>query len=79
MNPIIEIYRKNRMNYCHVAEVETVYELQCIIDSIYDEFIEDFGLDTVIDFCTTLEIYCLTEGNEEEVYNFDIKQYLQDL
>lgn len=79
MNPILEILLKNRMNYCHVAEVETVYALQCIIDDIYNEFIKEYGLDTVIDFCTSLTVYSLIEENKEEIYNFDIKQYLQDL
>lgn len=79
MNNIIEQIYKNRTNYCHVLEVNDKYELITCIESLYDEFIIEYNLEEIIDFFNTMEIYCLDEDEEDEVYNFDINEYLKKL
>ena len=78
MNKILENIYKNRSNYCHALEVSNKYELISCIESLYDEFIIEYTLDELIDFFNTMSIYCLDE-EEEEVYNFDINNYLKEL
>jgi len=76
MNKILETIIKNRFNYCHVIEIECKYDLISTIDFIYDEFIRDYSHKEVLEFINTLEVYCLEDKHEEEVYNFDINNYL---
>lgn len=80
MNPIIElILEKREGHYVHALEVYDVYELESFLDSFYSEFIYEFNIETIIDFCATLSIYCLSDENENEVYNFNITNYLKNL
>ena len=80
MNKILEmIIEKRNGIYVHALEVSDVYELQSCIDSLYDELIEEYDLETFIDFITTLELYCTDEANEEEVYDFNITDYINSL
>lgn len=76
MNKILETIIKNRFNYCHVIEIECKYDLMSTIDNIYDEFIRDYSHKEVLEFINTLEVYCLEDDHENEVYNFDINNYL---
>ena len=83
-NRILEEVLKNRFNYCHVLEVDSLYELQSIIDNLYDGWINEgaYGIqyshNEVVDFLGSLEIYCLEEEEEEEVYEFNITNYLNE-
>ena len=76
MNRILEYIIKNRFNYCHVIEVEDKYDLISVIDNLYDEFISNYDHKTVLEFINSLEVYCLEDSEEEEVYSFDINNYL---
>ena len=81
MNPIIEKLIKNRPVYVHAIEVETVYELQSVVASIFDTFSrEGYEEKDIIDFILTLSIYYLGEDDneEEEVYDFDIQSYIEE-
>ena len=83
-NRILEEVLINRFNYCHVLEVNSLYELQSTIDSLYDGWINEgaYGIkyshSEVVKFLSTLEIYCLDEDEEEEVYSFNIQNYLNE-
>jgi hypothetical protein len=80
MNAILETILSARKGmYCHALEVNDVYELQSVIDALYDEFINDYDVKTLIDFITSLELYCLCETNEGEVYNFSVEEYINSL
>ena len=79
MNTILQDITKIRFNYCHVLEVQDVFELESIIDSLYDEFIEKYELEEIKNFINTMQIYCLDESEEEEVYNFNVNDYLNSL
>ena len=85
MNPIYqEILDARKGHYVHALEVSNVYELESILESLFDEYIDKYSIETVIDFCNTLSIYYFDEGNENEVdenevYNFDVTEFLQNL
>ena len=80
MNPILEtILESRKWHYVHALEVNDVYELESFLDNFYSEFILEFDIEIIIDFCTSLSIYCLEENNEEEVYDFNITNYLKSL
>lgn len=77
MNPIIEKLHTVIPHYCHALEVNDAMELESIIESIIENFTnEGFSAADIKDFCNTLSIYCLNDDNEEEVYNFNINEYI---
>lgn len=85
MNPIYqEILEARNGHYVHALEVSNVYELESILESLFNEYINEYDIETIIDFCTTLEIYYFDSENENEVdenevYNFDITEFLNNL
>jgi hypothetical protein len=80
MNPIIQEITENRGgNYCHALEVCDVYELENVCDVIYNDFADKYSIDKIIDFFNTIQLYCLEEANETEVYNFSFSEYLNTL
>ena len=82
MNRIIENIYKNRFNYCHVLEIDTLEDLKTSIDAIFEDLDSQpiygvtYSKDEIFEFINTLEIYCLDEDEEDSVYNFDINKYL---
>jgi len=80
MNAILKTILDNRKGmYVHALEVNDVYELQSAIESLYDELIDDYSIDTFIDFIDTMQLYCLSDENENEVYNFDITNFIESI
>lgn len=85
MNPIYqEILDARNGHYIHALEVSNVYELESILESLFNEYIDKYSIETIIDFCTTLSIYYFDDENENEVdenevYNFDVTEFLSNL
>ena len=85
MNPIYqEILDARNGHYVHVLEVSNVYELESICESLFNEYIDKYSIEVLIDFCSTLEIYYFdneneNEINENEVYNFNVTEFLKSL
>jgi hypothetical protein len=80
MNQLLEaVYKSRGGHYCHVIEVSNIYELQICAESIYNENIDEFSKETILDFLETLEVYCLDENNEDEVYSFSFTDYINKL
>ena len=83
MNPIYqEILDARNGHYVHALEVSNVYELESICESLFNEYIDKYDIEVLIDFCSTLEIYYFdseNEINENEVYSFDIVEYIKNL
>jgi len=80
MNPIIELLYKTRYNYVHAIEVNDVFELQSVLENIAESFTaEGFETDDIKDFILTLEIYCLDEQYETEVYDFNAAKFVEEL
>lgn len=77
-NPLIEAQYKARPNYVHALEVHSVEELKSIIDQIIEEYNRFFVRPLILDFVETMEIYALNDENEEEIYNFDFRQYTKN-
>ena len=80
INPILsKILESRKGHYVHNLEVNDVYELETVVESLYDELIEEYDINTFINFITSMQIYCLIEENENDVYNFDIENYINNL
>lgn len=85
MNPIYqEILEARNGHYIHALEVSNVYELESILESLFNEYINKYGIEVLIDFCNTLEIYYFDDENEnevdkDEVYNFNVTEFLKSL
>jgi len=76
---LLDVIEKRQGHYCHALEVNNVFELQSIIESLYDEFIKDYTLDDIVNFFNTIELYSLNDDNENSIYNFSIKDYILSL
>ena len=74
-----DIIKKRQGHYCHALEVNGVWELQACIDSLYDEFYTKYTISDIIEFFNTIELYCLDDINEDDVYNFNIVEYIKQL
>lgn len=76
-NPILnKIIEDRNGHYCHCVEVSTVYELECIVESIVGEYGDDYSFNELLEFFQTLEVYCLDDSQEDETYNFNFKESL---
>ena len=75
---IDEIIESRKGHYTHALEVEDVYELESIIEGVIGEFGTDNYTDMeFIEFFNTMELYCLNESEESEVYDFDFSEYIK--
>jgi hypothetical protein len=90
MNAILKkIIDARKGNYCHVIEVGSPYEIECIIDTIANDF-SDQPIEVIKDFFNTMQIIFfdsyddddqINEGctDEDDVYNFDINSYIDSI
>jgi hypothetical protein len=84
MNALLNKVIENRGgNYCHVVEVGTVYELECIAEAITSENENEFSLEVITDFLESLTVYYLPEEDSEEnseeedkIYSFSFSDYI---
>ena len=85
MNSIYqEILDARNGHYIHALEVSNIYELESILESLFNEYINKYSIETIIEFCNTLSIYYFdgeneNEFDENEVYNFDVSEFLKSL
>lgn len=71
VNPILERMYKNNPHYIHAVEVEYFYELDSVIEAIYDDFIREYPKEIVDNFIGTLAIHILKDEDEIEFDNLD--------
>lgn len=91
MNPIYETIVKARDgHYCHALELTYTYELECIIDSIIEEFedgqfSDDATIYDVVSFFQTIQIYFIEDEEltsdensvlENTLHAFNFKNYI---
>jgi len=78
MNMIFEeVLEERNGHYCHCVEVNEVYELESIADSICEVYGEKYGEEEVIDFLESLEVYSLDDANESEIFAFSFTEYVK--
>lgn len=83
MNKLLEkIITARNGHYCHAFEgnLET---FQNFIDDVFDEFSDEFSIETITEFLQTLELYYYNPDNENSedenaLYNFSIKNYIKE-
>ena len=84
MNPLLQKVINDRQgHYCHVVEVSTVYDLECISESICQENEKEFSIEVITEFLESLEVYYLPEEDSEEdseeegkIYNFSFTDFI---
>jgi hypothetical protein len=84
LNKIIE---ERKGNYCHVIEVTDKYNIECIIEAVFDTYeSEEITEIDIFYFFDSIEVYHLEDEelteeenkqNEEEVYNFNFEEYIK--
>lgn len=78
MNQILEkIIESRGGHYCHCVEVNEVYELESVAESIIQEFAPEHTEEEILDFLESLEVYALDDANEEEIFSFSFRGYLE--
>lgn len=79
-NPIFSLIWKQREGqYCHALEIGHIEELKLNIEALFDELGERFTKKHYVTFFKTLELYALNDECEDEIYSFDIEQYIDTL
>ena len=81
-----KIVEERNGHYCHAIEVDSIARIECIIESIFKSYeSEDITEKDILNFFESIEIYFiedeeLTEDenqkNQNEVYNFNFKNYI---
>lgn len=80
MNPIIDNIYKERPNYCHAIETNSAVELKETIAVLSSEFDnEGYTPENIIDFFDSISIYSLSDENEDEIYNVNVKDFVWSL
>lgn len=86
MNKILNhILEQRNWQYCHVIEVASTYEIECIIESLIDELKDQFTKADFIEFFSTIQVIAyidpdendgleLTSEQENEIYNFSFTE-----
>ena len=73
-----KIYQERDGHYCHALEVHDALELESIVESCIVQFErENFSIDEIVEFFNTIEIYCLDDKNENEIFSFNIENYIR--
>lgn len=84
LNHVIE---SRKGHYCHALELNSAYDYECVIEQIVSDFKDSFTQDEIIEFFDTIEIYFIADDSstsewnddtENELYEFDYKQYIID-
>lgn len=79
MNPILDYMIEVRKgHYCHCVEVSEVYDLECIAEAIINEFQYTYTEADIIEFLSSLDVYCLNDENEKEIFNFSFTEHIKD-
>ena len=77
------IIKKRKGHYCHDIEVKDVYEIEAIVEAIFEEFNEDYSARDIIEFFESITVHYTGEGDdtieEDLVYTFDFKECISGL
>ena len=78
MNRLLtDIIEQRNGHYCHALEVTDVWDLQGTIEGVIEGY-PDYTEEEYIDFFQSIELYCLEDSNEQEVYDFNFTTYIKD-
>ena len=80
--------------YVHALELDSVYHYECVIEQIVSDYKDTFTQDDIISFFDSIELYYYHDADnyddieplsdeqqaidEDELYNFDYKQFIID-
>lgn len=64
-------------HYVHAIEVSEVFELEAMAESITQEFEETHTEHEISEFLESLEVYCLDDDNDAQIFSFSFTDYLK--
>lgn len=89
------IINQRKGHYCHALELDSIYSLECVIESFIMELGEQFSLQDYLEFFNSISLYYyydadsddeeyrLTEEQQEiaedELYNADIGELVRSI
>lgn len=76
-NPIFKQVSSSRMCYTHAFEVPDLLTLKSLLTNAADEFAGIYKNDDIVQFLSTMEIICTQEDEEDEVYAFNIHEFVE--
>ena len=65
------------MCYTHALEVPDLMTLKGTLMTAVDEFAGIYSKQDVLDFLSTMEIICTEDSEEDEVYAFNMREFLE--
>lgn len=81
-----KIVEERKGHYLHAIEVNNIYDIENIIESIFQSYeSEEITEKDILNFFNTIEVYFLedeeateeeNQKNESEVYNFNFENYI---
>jgi hypothetical protein len=81
-----KIVEERNGNYCHAIEVNSIYEIESIIESVFQNYeSEEITEKDILNFFESIQLYFLEDEeateeenrkNEDEVYNFNFENYI---
>ena len=79
INPIHErIIELRKGYYVHAIEVYNAHEIECIVESVINDFGDEFTEKEYIEFFNSMFLYCLDESQEDDIYSFDFEKFIKD-
>lgn len=76
-NPIFKQVSSSRMCYTHALEVPDLATLKGILMTAADEFAGIQKNDDIVQFLSTMDIICTEDSEEDEVYAFNIHEFVE--
>lgn len=76
-NPIFKQVSSSRMCYTHALEVPDLMTLKGTLMTAVDEFAGIHSKQDVLDFLSTMDIICTDDSEEDEVYAFNMREFLE--
>lgn len=75
---LADITESRNGHYCHALEVNDLYELESTIETLVQEFSEQYSQKEILEFFDSISIYCLEDKNEQEVFDFNIANFIKE-
>ena len=87
MNKLLtDIIKERRGHYCHCIEVSCTYDIECTIEGVIQGY-PGYTEEEYINFSESIQVIYLNEDHEEEgthddaaeeeVYNFNMRGYIE--
>jgi hypothetical protein len=75
MNAILnKVIDTRNGHYCHAIEVSTVYELKVVIETLYSEFENEFTVEEIKEFFSSMSIIAFDSHDDSDQNNYEFEE-----